>query len=176
MTLQKLAKASSVSSSTIHKIENGQTIPTIAVILKLAHGLGRRPSEIFEGEQEGVAAALTRVDDRDDLETLPGVRLQRIVGGIPGAKIDLWRATFAEGLGSDPEPGKRHSYKGELIMLVESGTLHVEVADEAFDLGRGDTLHFLTSTEHLWVNRGPEVVTVLLFGSLPKLGLKRAGF
>ncbi len=176
MTLQKLAKASAVSSSTIHKIENGQTIPTIAVILKLAHGLGRRPSEIFEGDQEGVAAAVTRADERDDLETIPGVRLQRVVGGIPGSTIDLWRATFAPGLGSDPEKGKRSSYKGELIILIESGFLHVEVADESFDLGPADTIHFKTSTSHLWVNEGREPVSALLFGSLPKLALNRPGF
>jgi transcriptional regulator with XRE-family HTH domain len=36
-----------VSASTIHKIENLQTVPTIAVLLKVAHGLGRKSSELL---------------------------------------------------------------------------------------------------------------------------------
>ena len=45
LTLQKLGDRAGVSASTIHKIENLQTIPTIAVLLKIANGLNRRPSE-----------------------------------------------------------------------------------------------------------------------------------
>ena len=45
LTLQQLGDRSGVSASTIYKIENLQTVPTIAVLLKLARGLGHKPSE-----------------------------------------------------------------------------------------------------------------------------------
>ena len=65
LTLQQLGDRSNVSASTIHKIENLQTVPTIAVLLKVAHGLNRRPSELLAevdvGRQVEVLQAAARL-------------------------------------------------------------------------------------------------------------------
>ena len=52
LSRQELAELSGVAASTVHKVETRQMTPSIAVVLKLAHGLGRRPAEIMA---EGVA-------------------------------------------------------------------------------------------------------------------------
>ena len=46
ITQQEIATRSGLAISTVHKVETGQMIPSISVLLKLAHGLGRRPTEI----------------------------------------------------------------------------------------------------------------------------------
>lgn len=169
LTLQELAEKSGVSASTVHKIENGQTVPTIAVLFKVAHGLQRRPAELFEGEQPENAAALNRVDDRDRLQTLHGATVMRVIRGIPKAAIDLWHVTFEPGAGTNHTADtEKLSYRGELVILVEEGELFVEVADEEYVLRKGDTLHFKTSEPHSWMNRGDVPMKGYFFGLLPR--------
>lgn len=173
LTLQELAETSGVSASTIHKIENLQTVPTISVLLKVAHGLRRRPSELFEGDRGEQRAALTRQSERDTLQTREGSLLQRVVAGIPESKIDVWRVTHEPGYGSRSGPDSPMlRYRGELIILVEEGTLHVDVLDESYELAAGDTLHFKTSDKHAWENRGDEPFSGYFFGLLPRAARK----
>lgn len=174
LTLQELGDRSGVSASTIHKIENNHSVPTIAVLLKVAHGLGRRPQALFEQGEVSLGVAMTSRADRDVLETLPGTQLERVVGHIPGAAIDVWRVTHESGEGAGCKPGvKRLQYRGELIVVVESGELCIDVGEDEFQLKEGDSLHFKTSIPHRWYNRGTAPASALFFGLLPG-GLERA--
>jgi transcriptional regulator with XRE-family HTH domain len=179
LTLQEVSERSGVSASTVHKIENLQMIPTIAVLLKVAHGLGRRPHELFdEGAVTRSAAALVRARERDQLQTREGSTLERVVGAIDQAGIDVWRVTHDPGRGSQPSPdAPLQRYRGELVILVETGRLHVEVGEgeaiEVYDLDVGDTLHFKTSLPHAWINRTDEPVSAYFFGLLPDAARRR---
>ena len=52
LTLQELAAKSGVATSTIQKVETEQMIPSVAVILKIARGLGMHVSQLVqEGEE-----------------------------------------------------------------------------------------------------------------------------
>jgi transcriptional regulator with XRE-family HTH domain len=166
MTLQELGGRAGVSASTIHKIENCQTVPTVGVLVKVARGLRRSPAELFDGERDAASARHVRAKDRSILQANVGTELHRIVGGVPDAMMDLWRVVHEpeHGAGLD-EP---LSYEGELIIYVESGVLTVDVGEEHFVLERGDTLHFKTSFPHRWINSGETSVSCLFFGSLNK--------
>jgi transcriptional regulator with XRE-family HTH domain len=50
LTLQQLSTRSGVAASTIHKVESGQMVPTVAILLKIARGLGRRPDELVRDQ------------------------------------------------------------------------------------------------------------------------------
>ena len=50
LTLKQLAARSGVAASTIHKVESQQMVPTVAVLLKIAKGLGRRPQQFLRDE------------------------------------------------------------------------------------------------------------------------------
>ncbi len=163
LTLQDLGERAGVSASTIHKIENGQTIPTISVLLKVASGLRRPPAELFEGAAPQAAARRVRADDAISFDVRKGTRVDRITGGIPRARIDLWRVIHEPGGGAGDE--RPLSYDGELVILVEHGTLEVEVGEERFELEAGDTLHFDTSQPHRWRNAGGAPTSALFFGT-----------
>ncbi len=169
LTLQELADKSGVSASTIHKIENNNTVPTISVILKVTHGLGRRPDELFERSPNENQAALVRRGQHHELETQPGTRVQRVAGGLPRAVLDVWRVIHAPGCGVGSHIGaKRLMYKGELVMLVECGELYAEVGEEKYLLHAGDSLHFKSTMPHLWHNQSDAPVSVLFFATLPR--------
>ncbi len=177
LTLQAVSERSGVSASTVHKIENLQTVPTISVLLKLAHGLGRQPHELF-GDVDATprVAAMLRAEDRDELSTRPGAVLERVAGGIDHADINVWRVTHPPDHGSRAAPDSPAlSYHGEVVILVDVGRLHVTVGDEEYDLGPGDTLHFKTKTPHFWHNRGSEKVSAYFFGTTPVLSSRRRG-
>jgi len=69
-TLQQLADLSGVAASTIQKVETRQMVPTIAVLLKIAHGLGRRPSEFVQRDSNELSVVhLTPSDARSNAWT-----------------------------------------------------------------------------------------------------------
>jgi transcriptional regulator with XRE-family HTH domain len=169
LTLQELAATSGVSASTIHKIEHLQTVPTISVLLKVAHGLGRKPQELFEGQGGEQLAAMTRLEDRDQLEPQPGTRIERVASSIPNGTMDVWRVVHEPGFGTGSHGGERTlSYRGELIILGEAGELTVLVNDEEHAIRAGDSLHFKTSLKHGWMNRGDVEASAFFFGLLPR--------
>lgn len=170
LTLQDVSESAGVSASTVHKIENLQTIPTISVLLKVANGLGRRPHELFDEATPGDGGAvLVRAESRESVETGAGSALQRVVGAIDDADIDLWHVTHAPGRGSRREPDAEPlAYRGELVIMVDVGRLHVTVGEDDYDLGPGDTLHFKTTTAHAWVNRTDAPASAYFFALLPE--------
>ena len=181
LTLQDVSESAGVSASTVHKIENLQTVPTIAVLLKVAHGLGRKPHELFEDADAGEPqVALIRLGGREVLSTQEGTDLERVVGSIQAAHIDLWRVTHGPGCGVRVRPDAEPlSYNGEVVILVEAGRLDVKVGEMQYDLGPGDTLHFKTTLPHSWKNQTDEPVSAYFFGLLPeaarKIGRARDG-
>lgn len=164
LTLQELGDRAGVSPSTIHKIENGQTVPTISVLLKVANGLRRPAAELFEGPTEALASRRVRPSEVTTFEVNAGTRVDRIAASVPRARIDLWRLRHAPGTGIGLE--QPISYEGELIVYVESGTLVVTVAGERSVLEAGDTLHFLTHHPHRWQNASDAPASALFFGTL----------
>jgi transcriptional regulator with XRE-family HTH domain len=84
MNLQQIGDQSGVSASTIYKIENLQTVPTIAVLLKVSNGLNRRPSELLADVEAG--SEVNVLGSRDRPESTIEAR----------AKLDTWCRRFLE--------------------------------------------------------------------------------
>jgi transcriptional regulator with XRE-family HTH domain len=168
LTLQQLGDRSNVSASTIHKIENLQTVPTIAVLLKVANGLSRRPSELLAEADTRDRVALLHEADRPRFAVGELAKLEHLVGMISHNGLDLWRAELQPGIGAG-YVGDAWEFQGELVILCERGRLDCEVAGESFTLGPGDTLHLDASQPHRWIAGGDEPAVVTLFALLPEL-------
>jgi transcriptional regulator with XRE-family HTH domain len=165
-TLQQLGDQAGVSASTIHKIENLQTVPTIAVLLKVAHGLNRRPSELLsEIEAEKQAAVLHR-GDRQELVIQNGARAEHLAAMIPRNRLDAWRVHLEPGIGAGAN-GEAWQFHGEVILLVEAGTVEAEIGTEDFELAPGDSIHFDPSVPHSWYATGESTATVIVMALLP---------
>lgn len=170
-TLQELADRSGVAASTVHKIEKNQTVPTISVLLKIAHALKRRPDELLKEESPEIAAAHHRKDERLMLGSKDRTLIEQLTTGIGRSTIDVWRLYHQPGQGSG-RGGARLEYEGEVIALVEEGELTFELGTTTFVVREGDSLHFKTSVPHTWKNTGKGVARAIFFGTLPK-GLQK---
>lgn len=167
LTLQQLGDRSGVSASTIHKIENLQTVPTIAVLLKVAHGLARKPSEMLAENEVGDQVSILRRDDRPRAQFGEGGEIEHLIGVIPRSQLDLWRIRLEPGIGVGMPGSQPWQFHGEVALIVEEGLLEATVGDEAYELGRGDSMHFDPSIPHRWVAGGGKPSIVLVSAILP---------
>lgn len=167
LTLQQLGDQAGVSASTIHKIENHQTIPTITVLLKLVHALNRRPSELLSAVEGGQQVTLLRVHERADLQLSRWMRLEHLIAVIPHSRLDVWRCHL------EPSPdagsqGGAWQRQGELILIVEEGRVEVEVAGEVSSMVTGDSIHFDSSVSHRWSAGDGQGATLMICALLPE--------
>lgn len=164
-SLQELANRSGVSPSTIHKIERTQTVPTIGVVLKLATGLGRHPTEFFDDRDERNTTFHVKAAERNELVTPRGARLQNLGGDSSQSEIGVWRIVHPPGFSfGDHKISHLH---GELVLFLEQGSLSVTVGCEDFELETGDSLHFKASSPYCWHNLSDEPVIALIIGNVP---------
>lgn len=167
LTLQQLGDRSGVSASTIHKIENLQTVPTIAILLKVAYGLGRRPSELLAEVEVGDQVAILRRDDRPRAQLGEGGEIEHLTASIPRGQLDLWRVRLEAGIGVGMPGSEPWQFRGEVVLSVEEGSIEAIIGGETFEITRGDTLHFDPSLAHRWYASGGKPAMVLVTAILP---------
>jgi transcriptional regulator with XRE-family HTH domain len=168
LTLQQLGDRSDVSASTIHKIENLQTVPTIAVLLKVANGLNRRPSELLAEVDVGKQVAVLRRSDRPSLKIQDKGVIEHLVGMIPRNKLDVWRVRLEPGVGAGIAGSEPWQFHGEMVILVEEGRIDAEIGGESFLVGAGDSIHFDPSLPHRWVAGGGEWAQAVVMATIPE--------
>jgi len=168
LTLQQLGDRSGVSASTIHKIENIQTVPTIGVLLKVAHGLNRRPSELLAEVDVGRQVAIMRRDDRHSLTLKDRGAIEHLVGMIPRNKLDVWRVRLEPGVGAGMAGTDPWQFNGEIVLLVEEGVVSVTVGGEDFSIAAGDSIHFDASLPHRWIAGGGMAAQAVALYTVPE--------
>ncbi len=165
LTLQELGDRAGVSASTIHKIENLQTIPTLTVFLKIASGFGRTPSDLLTPEGEPEHVALTRATERRTIGDAEGTRAEKMVAAIHETALEMWRFVIQPGVDSGDAVRQKD---GELIIVCESGALTLWLDDEEYRLGHGDAIHCKASVARRWANPGPSEASALMAITLPE--------
>jgi len=151
LSLQQLSDRSDVSPAAIHKVEQGNMVPTITTLLKIAASLDR-PVSYFVDEEEAAPSSVvfTPATERRSVYTShEGINLEGISGPYGQYFVATAIATVEPGASSGESP-LRHP--GEELIHVLSGTLEVGVADRTMRLGPGDSVHFRTDREHRWRN------------------------
>jgi transcriptional regulator with XRE-family HTH domain len=168
LTLQQLGDRSGVSASTIHKIENLQTVPTIAVLLKVANGLNRRPSELLAEVDVAKQVAVMRADDRPHLGLNDRGSVEHLVGTIPRSRLDVWRVRLEAGAGAGMDGSDVWEFNGEMVILVEEGCIEADIGGETYVIRKGDSIHFDPSLPHRWLAGEDKPAMAQIFAMLPE--------
>ena len=163
LTLQELARRSAVAPSTIQKVECLQMVPSVAVLIKIARGLGRPPGDLVADDSPRDEVAVLREGDRPVLASRRGMRVERLSGDLPDPEVEAWRVTLDPGVGSGDGEIR---YDGEELVLGEVGTVRFRLAGEVLELGPGDVLHFKARVAHAWENPGPGPARFVVLGTL----------
>lgn len=165
LTLQELAQKSGVATSTIQKVEKEQMTPSVAVILKIARGLGVRLSELVADAGGELEILHLRASERHPIGSPGKLVVERLSGDLFEPALETWRVTLHPGFSSGRGTIQ---YEGEEVVVCERGVVTFRVGDREFVLRAGDTLNFKARIPHSWRNDGDAPTRFIVTGTLPK--------
>jgi XRE family transcriptional regulator, regulator of sulfur utilization len=150
MSLDELAAASGVSRAALSQVELYKSNPSLGVLWKIAVGLGIPFSELIGSDGQGVS--VLRRSDAQVLRSADGKMESRPLspaGSNPWVELYELRLAARAAHASDPHaPGTRE------IVVVLSGSLHLRVAGEVYQLDPGDSISFRADEAHAYENAG----------------------
>ena len=150
LSLDELAQKSGVSRAALSQIEGARTNPTLAVLWKIAVGLGM-PFQQLLGADTGAGPKVLRAGDSPPLRSANGQMESRLLspGGAPqGIEVYGLRLTPKGSYQSEP-----HSKGTTETLIVMTGALKMIVDDESFELATGDSIFFNADVPHVYESR-----------------------
>jgi transcriptional regulator with XRE-family HTH domain len=164
LTLFDLAERSGVAPSTVQKIEKGQMVPTIGVLMKIAKGLRRRVSYLIGDNEQPTEVTYRSNKQRSAVAATNRVRAERLAGDLHDPDFDAYEIIIPPGKGSGREPIQ---HRGDELVICLQGRIEYRVGKEKFQLGPGDSLHFKSVLPHAWRNAGKGTARMVAVGSFP---------
>jgi transcriptional regulator with XRE-family HTH domain len=161
-TLREVAGAAGLSESFLSQLERGRTNATIATLQRLSTALGIDVSDLF-----AASANRPNVLRRDARDFVAWGLLGRkaLLTPKPFHALEVVVARFEPGGSTGDEP-YTHGDSEELLVVVE-GRVHVQLGDEIYEAGAGDSVHYQSSTPHRVANAGAGPAEVLFVISPP---------
>ncbi len=165
-TLSEIASKSGVTSGLISRVENGRTIPSLPVFLKVIDSLGIEVTEFFSGmpHVNGANFIISRKEDNTLLEKedeAVGFTYNYIFGkqisslGFETVLLEIKPNSKREKVSTD-------AYEFKYML---SGECHYVIGEEEVLLKEGDSIFFDGRIPHVPVNKGksPSKMLVVYF-------------
>jgi transcriptional regulator with XRE-family HTH domain len=157
LSLERLAQISGVSRAMLGQIELGQSAPTINVLWKIARALEVTFSALISSRTHSGALVL-RSSESKLLTSKDGAFSSRALFPFDGPRrVEFYELRLAAGTVEDADghpPGTTEN------LVVNAGTIEVEVAGDTHRLDAGDSILFEADTPHAYRNPG-DVETVM---------------
>jgi transcriptional regulator with XRE-family HTH domain len=151
ISLDELSALSGVSRAALSQIEGGRTNPTLAVMWKIAVGLGI-PFQSLLGKPNGKKTRVLRASDDVSLNSADGRMKSRLLT-LAGAShdVDIYELRFSPKgiLKSDA-----HAAETTETVVLLTGALRITTADEVHELKPGDSMVFNADQPHTYENTG----------------------
>ena len=165
LTLVQLSERSGVSPSTIQKIESRQMTPSIAVIFKIASGLGMEPADLIAASNPShLDIVLQRAGQHAQMNASDDLTFDKLSADLEGTDLECWMVSVAP----------KHHVRlvrpqrfDEQIFVCVAGKIELEIDGERYRLAKGDTLHAKAKT--LFEIRNPiaRPATYIMAGRFP---------
>ena len=151
LSLERLARESTVSRAMISQIELGRSTPTIGVLWKISAALGVQ------------FAALISSQGRSGVEVLRAEQAKLLVnrdGGFSSRalfpydaprRVEFYEVRLAAGAVEEAEP---HAPGTTEYLAVSQGSVEIQVEANRLALGQGDSIVFQADVTHIYRNPG----------------------
>jgi transcriptional regulator with XRE-family HTH domain len=155
MGLAQLGQHAGLSTGMLSKIERGQLFPTLPTLLRIARVFGMGLEHFFTDAAGPPAFAIMRKADRPRLPERagsadPAYYFESFDFPVPNRRIEAYYASFPVGAGASVP----HRHEGAELVYALAGSLTVDLAGSAAELGEGDALYFDPSVTHSYCQRG----------------------
>jgi len=150
-SLDDLAKRSGVSKAMLSQVETGKVNPSVAVVWRIAHGLGVSVQDLLEG---GKGAAKIEVFRRHQYAVLTegeGCEIQVISPIHMAGELELYLVELKPEASLDSRP---HFPGAEEFTTAIDGRVEVICGDHKEIIESGDTAHYDADIEHCLTNTG----------------------
>ncbi len=166
LRMKDLADEVGCSESMVSKIENDKTMPSIAMLHRLASALGTNVSLLLD--MRGSDGCVTRAGDRPILSSKGhsrgnGVSLEWLTVSPPPTLYQASIHIVEAGMGSDGAI----VHDGEEFGYVLEGEFELTVEGQVYRLSPGDAFSFQSDQSHSYRNPGQSLTRVLWFNTPP---------
>ncbi len=154
MSLEELSRRSGVSAGMLSQIEKDKVNPTVAVVWKIAYGLGVPFNDLLASQEEEPLFNVQHVHEAVILEREGGLVEFRILSPLSMAeKLELYTLKLKPG---GIQESSAHSAGTEEFITVLEGRVVVEVDAKTAELNEGDTIHFHADVPHVIRNESDD--------------------
>lgn len=176
LSLEEVAQRSGVSRAMLSQIETLKANPTIAVLWKVAAGLGVSFAALVELDS-GPEVRVSRAREARFLYSEDGRFSSRpLLSNVPGHRVELYQLRLEVGAEELAEPHPTGSFeqlvvtRGRLrVTLAATGVIPAgESPQESHELGAGDALFFPADRPHRYEALGQQRfvgLSLILYGS-----------
>ncbi len=165
LSLEELSSRSGVSRAMLSQIETLKANPTIAVLWKVAAGLGVPFSELL-GEQSAPPVRLSRLAEARFLFSADHRYQSRpLLANVPGHKVELYELQLEPDALERAEPHPPNTFEQ---LFVTSGRIALDVGSQSWELGPRDALLFRADVVHVYRtlgNRAFRGLSLILYGA-----------
>lgn len=157
MTLVDIAAETGLSASMLSMLERGKTGVSVGSLVALASALGVAVGDLFHPARTP-EPSLVRLHEQHELTICPGVT-RRVIQRSRAHGLEVASLRLAPGAHTGAEL-VRHD--GREIVVVQAGTLHVQIGATHHELQPGDSIQLDARHPHRFANNGAEISEVLL--------------
>lgn len=162
MTIEELALASKVSRAMLSSVERGEKSPTLSVLTGIASGLNVTLSRLMTESASSSVASVIRCQDRmvfRDQET--GIERHLLSPTHLDTGIELVEHVLPSG--QRFAGGPRQGITTDKYVVVQEGTLTVEIDGKLHELVEEDSMYFRIIDNYCFVNNNPRPCRYYLF-------------
>ena len=153
MTLKNVEAKANISATHISEIERGKTSPTIGALLRIADALEKDPAYFIEADElDDVSFVALEDRQKKPLNRAEGVA-EMLTYSIPSGKINAQLITLVP---TNNTTIDIHEHDCDESALILKGNLIFTVNNDRYELAEGDSIYFLASQPHGYINASTE--------------------
>ncbi len=147
LTLKDLSNATGLSISFLSQVENNSSSLAIISLKKISDALGVNISCFFEVPKAN--NFLVKAEDKEVFKMEgSNSKFIRLSGDFPNRKLESMITIIPP----EQKHGSELSHPGEEFVYVLEGALIVMVDEKEYLVKAGDSIHFPSTSNHIWIN------------------------
>ena len=151
LSLDDLAGKSGVSKAMLSQVETGKVNPSVAIVWRIAHGLGVSVQDLLEGSRGTARIEVFRRHQYAVLGEEDGCEIQVISPIHMAGELELYLVELKEGSSLD---SSAHFPGAEEFTTVIEGKVEVSAGRHGEIIEAGDTAHYDADIDHSLRNVG----------------------
>lgn len=160
MTLQQLSAASGVSVGYLSQVERGNATPTLGTLTQIAQALEVDAGYFILAPR--AVDSLTREGARPKFGVAgSSIEYEQIGADRAGHELTSYIINVPPGYASEVV-----HHVGEEIIYILDGEISQLVGEREYQMGAGDSLHYLGTTPHCWSNKADTPARILWVGQM----------